>query len=65
MESDTTNELQSEKHNNDQPNQANKDINEIQEILQEPSDFHTPNTKHNAYVPNNNNTNEIQIFNYH
>ena len=36
------------------------DINEINDILQEPSDFHTQNTKHNAYVPNNNNTNEIQ-----
>ena len=60
VESDINNELQSEVQNNDQPNQANIDINKIHEILQEPSDFHTPNTKHNAYVPNNNNMSEVQ-----
>ena len=61
MESDINNKLQSNDQNNDQTNKENMDINEIHEILQESSDFHTPNTKHNAYVPNNNNgTNEIQ-----
>ena len=34
-------------------------IYKIHEILQEPSEFHTPNTKHNVYVPNNNNMNKI------
>ena len=61
MESDINNELYSNDQNNDPTNQENMDINKIHEILQEPSDFHRPNSKHNAYVPNNNNdTNKIQ-----
>ena len=60
VESDINNKLQNEEQNNNQPNHANMDTNEIHDILQEPSDFDTPNTNHNAYVPNNNNINEIQ-----
>ena len=36
------------------------DKNDKHGILQDPSDFQTPNTKYNAYEPNSNNTNEIQ-----
>ena len=61
MELNINNELYSNDRNNDQTNQENMDIEKIREILQEPSNFHTPNTKHNAHVPNNNNdTNELQ-----
>ena len=61
MGSDINNEFQSDEQNNDQTNQINMDIHKIHEILQEPCEFYTPNTKHNAYVPNNNNDmNEIQ-----
>ena len=61
MESDINYELQSNDQKNDQTNQENMDITKIHEILQESFDFHTANTKHNAYVPNNNNdTNEKQ-----
>ena len=38
----------------------NMDINEVHEILNQPSDFHTPNTDHKAYIPTTDNNNMEQ-----
>ena len=54
VESDIDKDIQNEEQTTDQTIDMDMDVNKIHDILQEPSDFHTPNIAHNTYIPANN-----------